>query len=162
MELQVIRASEFIRLDVHEHLDFEASKGALQSLVLACRKRGLDRALLDLRRVPVLPQPYFTPAQITGLVSTFQTAGFGRHQRLAVLYQTDIHHRIRAFAFVNRMHGLKVQAVTDFETALAWLSEEKATPDRSGGLGVRIPITASQRRSKTKPTALPRNRRSRK
>jgi hypothetical protein len=48
-ELQVIRANEFVCLDANEHLDFEASKKALQELAQACRKRGLNRALLDLR-----------------------------------------------------------------------------------------------------------------
>jgi hypothetical protein len=32
-----------------EHLDVKATKQALQSLAHACRERGLDRAMLDLR-----------------------------------------------------------------------------------------------------------------
>jgi hypothetical protein len=51
IQLHVIRASEFVRLDSQEYLDFEASKQALQGLARACRKRGLDRAMLDLRRL---------------------------------------------------------------------------------------------------------------
>ena len=39
VELQIIQASEFVRLDASEHLDFEASKQALQSMAKACRKR---------------------------------------------------------------------------------------------------------------------------
>ena len=40
VELQVIRASEFVCLDADELLDFEASKNALQGLAQACRKRS--------------------------------------------------------------------------------------------------------------------------
>src|SRR6516164_9376609 len=95
LELQVIRASEFVRLDVRARLDFEASKKALQVLVLACRKRGLNRALLDLRSLPELSKPHFTLSELASLVTTFREAGFTREQRLAVLYRSDPHRGIR-------------------------------------------------------------------
>src|SRR5882672_10912088 len=101
VELQVIRAGEFVRLDADEQLDFAASRKALQSLAWACQKRGLDHALLDLRALPVPAKPSFTPTQLAALVATFREAGFGRHQRLAVLYRSDPHGGARAFAFIG-------------------------------------------------------------
>jgi hypothetical protein len=141
VELDIIRASEFVRLDPHEHLDFEASKQALQALAVACRKRGLDRALLDLRALPVLPKPRFTQTELAALVRTFQEAGFTREQRLAVLYQSDIHGGIQNFAFFSRMRGLRVRAFKEFEEALQWLSRKPEDEDESQRGEVPIPIT---------------------
>jgi hypothetical protein len=123
VELQVIRASEFVRLDPGDNLDFEASKEALRTLAQACRKRGLGCAVLDLRELPIPAKPQFTKAQLGALVAIFRDAGFLRHQRLAVLYSRDVHGGIRDFAFIGRMRGLQVQAFTDYEAAMLWLSE---------------------------------------
>jgi hypothetical protein len=143
VELQVIRAGEFVCLDPDEHLDFEASKQALQSLAQACRKRGLDRALLDLRGLPVPAKPLFKPKQLAALIGTFRAAGFGRHQRLAVLYRSDPHGGARKFAFIGRIQGWQVQAFAEFEAALYWLSEEASSP--VGGEGNEIPIPIRKR-----------------
>jgi hypothetical protein len=144
---QVIGASEFIRLDVHELLDFEASKKAFRGLVLACRKRGLDSALLDLRSLPVLPRPHFTPNELADLVSTFRHAGFSKNQHLAILYETDAHHGIRSFAFINKLRGLQVRPFTEFEKALEWLQqlEERVgeEPDE-----MPVPISLPNRKAK--------------
>lgn len=134
--LEIIRASEFIRVDATEHLDFEASKNVLESLALACRKRGLDRAMLDLRAVPPPARPLYTPAQLVALIGAFREAGFSRKQRLAVLFLDDAHGGIRTFAFLSKMRGLDVEAFDDFERALQWLSE--GTED--GHRGVPVPI----------------------
>src|SRR5215467_3332851 len=97
LAFHVIRASEFIRLDAHEQLDYEESKKTLRLLVHACRKRGLDRALLDLRRLPIPEKAVFTPTELAGLVQTFREAGFARTERLAILYSHDIYRGIRTF-----------------------------------------------------------------
>ena len=136
VELQIIRASEFVRLDPHQLLDFGESRQALQLLAHACLKRKLDRALLDLRGLPIPAKPLFTPAQLAALVQTFREAGFGRHQRLAVLYRSDPHGGARAFAFISRIQGWQVRAFADFEEALLWLSE--VTESREDEIPVRI------------------------
>jgi hypothetical protein len=144
IDMQVIRASEFVCVDPDQHLDFEASKNALQALAQACRKRGLDRALVDLRKLPMLPKPRFTPTELAALVMTFREAGFSRQQRLAVLYQEDLHGGIRAFALIGRMRGLQVQAFTQFEEALNWLSAGQDTPAESTEGQIQIPIARPQ------------------
>jgi hypothetical protein len=123
MDMQLIRASEFVRMGARGLLNFDASKGALEDLAAACRKRGVDRALLDLRDLPIPAKPLFTPAQLAALVETFREAGFGRNQRLAVLYREDPHHGARMFAFISALKGWRVKAFADFERALLWLSE---------------------------------------
>lgn len=154
IELQVIQASEFIRLDADEHLDFEASKQALQLLAHACHKRGLDRALVDLRSLPVLARPHFTPTELAALVGTFREAGFTRQQRLAILYRHDVHGGIRNFAFISRLRGLQVRAFSEFEAAMQWLSEETAGQVTRHSQGVPIPITTRSSQPKKLPASL--------
>lgn len=122
LELQIISAREFVRLDPSELLDFEASKQALHTLAQACRTRGLESALLDLRHIPVPLRPVFTTEELAALVGTFREAGFSRQHRLAILYHHDVHGGIRNFAFIGRIRGLQVQAFSDYESALQWLS----------------------------------------
>ena len=144
VELHIIRASEFICLDADEHLDLDASKQALQALALACRKRGIPSALIDLRTLPLLPRPHFTKTELATLVQAFHEAGFSREQRLAILYSHDLYGGIRDFAFISRLRGLQVQAFIDFEAAVGWLSEaEVNTPETLPG-EIKVPIVKSR------------------
>src|SRR5262245_25586759 len=140
VQLHIIRASEFVELDANELLDFKASRMALQAIAHACRKRGLDCALLDLRTVPIPAKPMFTPTELAALVGTFREAGFSRENRLAVLYRHDVHGGVRNFAFISRMRGLQVQAFSDFEKAIHWLSEHQGckTEQRQGEIPIPI------------------------
>jgi hypothetical protein len=121
-ELQVIRASEFVCLDANAHLDFDASKKSLQGLAQACRKRGLNRALLDLRGLPVLSKPHFDTREVSELAGAFSEAGFTGRQRLAILYDHDFYGIIRDFINFSRKRGLQVEAFLEYEDATSWLS----------------------------------------
>ena len=115
LELQIIRAHEFVRLGAHGHFDLAASKAALAEMAAACRKRGIHQALLDLRALHPGPKPVFSPADLIELVNTFREVGFTHEQRLAILYHSDPHHRARLFAFLSIVRGWNVQAFGDFE-----------------------------------------------
>src|SRR5271163_1264168 len=123
-ELQVIRASDFIRLGAKGEFDMNASKEVLAEIAGACRKRGIDRAMLDLRALQPKPTPIFSPTDLAKLVNTFREIGFTHRQRLAILYSSDPHHRARMFAFIGTLRGWHVAAFGEFEEAMAWLSEE--------------------------------------
>ncbi len=150
LELQIIRASEFIRLGAHGHFDLAASKTALAVIARACRKRGIERALIDIRALQPGPKPVFSRADLIALVNTFHEVGFTRQQRLAVLYQSDPHHRTRLFAFLSTLRGWTVRAFDDFEQAVSWLSsgpETAARPARSPAeklIHVRTPKQAAE------------------
>ncbi|HTL56957.1 MAG TPA: hypothetical protein VL361_14845 [Candidatus Limnocylindrales bacterium] len=151
VELHVIRASEFIRLDANERLDFQASAKVLEGLAQACRKRGLNSALLDLRTLPPLAKPHFTTKQIAALVGVFRNAGFSKEQRLAVLYHHDLYGGIRDFAFISRMGGLQVQAFQEYEAALQWLSAATESEAECRRGEVSIPITKKGNDAKKLP-----------
>ena len=148
LELQIIRASEFIRLGAHGHFDLAASKTALAALARACRKRGIDRALMDLRSLQPGPTPVFSRDDLIALVNTFHEVGFTRQQRLGILYKSDPHHRARLFAFLSTVRGWTVRAFDDFEKALSWLSsgpDSAAQPVRSSA-GKPVPLRYLKRK----------------
>jgi len=160
LELHIIRANEFIQMGAHGHFDLVASKAALAQLARACRKRNINQALMDLRALRPGPKPVFTPADLAELVNTFHEFGFTHRERLAILYQSDPHHRARLFAFLGKMHGWNVRAFGDFETALLWLSsgpasepkrqrspDEKSIPVRLGKSGAASTLPAPTARS---------------
>jgi len=152
VELQIIRASEFVRVNAKEQLDFEASKEALQLLARACCKRGLDRALLDLRSVPVPSRPHFTAKELAALVRAFRDGGFTSRQRLAILYRQDVHGGVKTFALISRLKGIQVQAFNEFECALEWLSTGDQGPRTEPGIEIPIRV-AGNRRTKKKQAA---------
>jgi len=147
IELQVIRASEFIRVSAKKLLNLEASKEALRVLAVACWKRGLSHALLDLRAVPVPEKPWFKPSELAALVDVFREAGFTTQQRLAILYRTDRYGGTRMFAFISQCKGLQVRAFGEFESALLWLSEERGAKSAFRGASIPIRFTEVKRGS---------------
>lgn len=132
LELQIIRATEFIRVGAHGQFDLAASKAALAKLAGACRKRGIQQAMLDLRALHPGPKPVFSPADLVELVNTFPEVGFTHRLRLAILYHSDPHKRARLFAFLSTIRGWRVRAFGDFEQALHWLSSGQETPSQPG------------------------------
>jgi hypothetical protein len=129
LELEIIRATEFVRVGAKGEFDLRASKAALATLAAACRRRGLHSAVLDLRALEPGPKPAFTTADLQELVNTFPEVGFDKRLRLAILYRSDPHKRARLFSFLSQLHGWEVRAVGDFEEALLWLSKSPARPD---------------------------------
>jgi hypothetical protein len=126
LDLQIIRASEFIRLGARGRVDLKASREILAEIARACRKRGVNRALIDVRALHQGPKPVLSIQDLARLVSTFHEIGFRKDQRLAVLYSSDPHHRARLFAFLSSLHGWQVRAFGEFEEAILWLWDTEA------------------------------------
>jgi hypothetical protein len=123
MELQIIRAADFIRLGPRGRIDLETSRGFLRELASACRRRGISRALVDIRDIIPGPKPRLSPRELASLVNCFKEMGFCESDRLAVLYEKDPHHGARIFAFIGELQGWNVKAFHDFEQAVSWLFE---------------------------------------
>ena len=149
LELEIIRFGEFVRLGAQGRLDLAASREVLRQLAAACWRRGIHRALLDLREVRPGPTPMLTTDDVAVLVSTFREAGFSRKQRLAVLYSADPHHRARLFVSISAVQGWNVKASDNFEELLRWLSQgAEADHQKEAGeqpIPVRIKRTADGR-----------------
>jgi hypothetical protein len=152
LELQIIRAHEFIRMGAHGRFDVAASKVALADLARACRKRGIHQALLDLRALKPGPVPVFKPTDLVMLVSTFRAIGFTKKHRLAVLYSSDPHRRARLFAFISRMKGWNVGAFQRFEEALVWLADNGPSDRESLEAQQKIPVKITRVRTQRPPT----------
>ena len=133
LELHIIRASEFIKMGVQGAVDVASSREILRQLASACRKRGINQALLDLRGLHPGPTPLLTSDDLASLVNTFREIGFSERQRLAVLYSTDPHYGARIFAFISTLRGWNVKATDDFEDALLWLSQEQSEEGEKAG-----------------------------
>src|SRR5262249_28067505 len=99
VELQIIRAADFIRMGGQGKFDLAASCAALADLAEACRRRGIDRALLDARNATA----DLTPAELAALVNVFHEIGFTKAQRLAILHSAERSERAQLFAFISRM-----------------------------------------------------------
>jgi hypothetical protein len=144
LELQVIRASEFIRLGAHGRHDLATSRKILKQLAAACRRRGIERAMLDLRDVHPGRAPMLTREDLASLVNTFCTIGFSQRLRLVLLYSADPHHRARMFALMSILHGWSVKASENFEEALHWLSQEDGAEDQAESTAQEVPIRATR------------------
>jgi len=151
-QFQVIRASDFVCFDAEKHLDFDESKRVLQELAMACRKRGLDRAMVDLRDLPVPAKPRFTWAQLAEMAGAFRAAGFTGRQRLAVLHSHDTHGTIRDFVTISRMRGLQVEAFNAFDNAIHWLGKNAEHPAEHKH-GTEVPIVRKALSAKAKAKA---------
>jgi len=146
IELQIIRACDFIRVGAHGRFDFAASKLALADLANACHKRGINQAMLDLRALKPGPEPVFSPADLASLVYTFHEMGFSKKHWLSVLYSADPHHRARLFAFISRMRGWNVAAFDNFEQALLWLANGRLDePDLHASIVQPVPMKIQER-----------------
>src|SRR4051812_8222611 len=106
-ELQIIRACEFIRVGAQGDFDFENTRATLATLVEACRKRGVDRALLDVRGAI----SNLTSNDLANLVNAFGDAAGTKRMRLAILHSDGQNERARLFAFFSALRGRKVRAV---------------------------------------------------
>ena len=136
IELQIIRAHEFIRLSAGGSFDLPASKAVLAELAHACHQRGIKHALLDVRDVCVGPKPIFTPEDLLAMINTFHEIGFTYEHRLAVLYSSDPHRRARLFALISTLRGWAVRAFDNHAEAFVWLAldDQRTKPDEDAEL----------------------------
>jgi hypothetical protein len=121
VQLEIIRAAEFIRFGTEGVFDLVASCGALHNLAEACKMRGINRALLDGRNA----RAELSPNELAALVNAFCDIGFTRDLHLAILHAAERYQRARLFAFISRIKGWQVRAFGDFEQAMYWLSTDQ-------------------------------------
>ena len=121
-DMHVIKAGDFLRWNGQGTIDFETSREVLKSLADALVKRGVDKAILDIRKVRGNPPATYT--QLYHLARTFREAGFGSGQRLAVLVSPDRHDKAEFFAICASGRGWNAWAFDQFEDAFEWLTDD--------------------------------------
>jgi len=120
-ELHVIKAGEFIRSGPTGTLDFETSRENLKALARALVTRGIDKAILDVRKTQMNPPASYT--QLYHLARAFQEAGFSPRHRLAVLISPDRYDKAEFFAICASGRGWNTYAFDSFEEAFDWLTD---------------------------------------
>ncbi|HZN67533.1 MAG TPA: hypothetical protein VFB66_19750 [Tepidisphaeraceae bacterium] len=128
-ELHVIKAGDFLRCSGEGGIDFETSRGVLKSFAEALVSRGVQKAVLDIRKIYGNPPATYT--QLYHLAKAFREAGFGEAHKLAVLVSPDRHDKAEFFAICASGRGWNAWAFDDFEDAFEWLTEE--VPIQPGG-----------------------------
>jgi len=118
-DLHVVKSTDFVRLDAKGNVDFEESRRVLSDLARTCFARGIDRALLDIRKVP---NATLKLAEVYALARTFGEMGFQRHQRVAVLHSYSSTDRADFFVMCTADQGFDISAFDQFEDAAEWLS----------------------------------------
>lgn len=158
MEVQLIRAREFIRVGPQGKLDLQNSRTILESLTAACRRRGIERAMLDLRDV----WSDFGPEELAAILRMFGEIGFPHIKRLALLHSGDPHRRVRVLALLASLRGWSVRAFDNFEAAFEWLAlakgSEKPRPTVvQQDIPIRHRIPSRKVEANTQPTRLERH-----
>ena len=123
-ELHLIRAGRFIRSGPEGSLDLETGAAVLRSLAEALVSRSVDKAILDVRRMRIVPPATYT--QLGHLARAFREAGFGARHRLAVVVSPDRYDKADFFAMCAANRGWNAYAFDSFEEAFEWLTEEEA------------------------------------
>lgn len=125
-QLCIVRAGEFIKCGPRSTLDFPETKRVLTALADAQARRGVDRAILDLRKATVDPPLSYT--QLYELARAFQQAGFGQKQRLALLVPPNKYDKAEFFAICASSPTWNCYPFDTFEEAMEWLTETIELP----------------------------------
>jgi hypothetical protein len=120
-QLSVIDAGEFIRCGTHGSIHLDESRRILLSLATAMVERGVDKAILDLRKNTI--DPPLTYAQLYELAGAFHQAGFGPRQRLALIVPPDRYSKAEFFTICASEGNWNCLPFWTFEQALEWLAE---------------------------------------
>jgi len=140
VEIQIIRACEFVQLSTSGIFDFNGTRGLLIEMADACRKRGIERALIDIRGA----NSNLTRNDLAALGKTFNEMAVSRRLRLSIIHRHDQGGRAKLFAFFSAMRGRNVRAFEDFEEALVWLSTEIKTGAKPAAAENNVPIQAER------------------
>jgi hypothetical protein len=126
--LQIIRASDFVRLNGKGEYDQAETRLALTGIAKACVTSGIDCALLDTREA----RSDMQLNDLYELVLAFKEMGFQKNHRLAILHRSRSGARVeffslapgelaKFFAMCATERGWNVKAFDDYEQAMQWL-----------------------------------------
>jgi hypothetical protein len=136
VDIEIIRASEFVRLGTHGKFDFKGTRAVLLKMIAACGKRHISRALIDIRDA----SSTLTRDDLVALVKVFGESVVSKRLRVAILHKSGQGDRAKLFAFLNAVQGRFMCAFETFEKALCWLSTEMDSDRQPGASAQAMPI----------------------
>jgi len=127
--LQIIRTSDFIRLNTKGEYDSAATRAVLGKLAKAVVEKGIDSALIDVRDA----RTDMKLNDVYELSLAFKDMGFQKKHRLAILYRSTAGEhleffairpgeRAQFFAMCASEDGLNVRAFDDYAEAMEWFA----------------------------------------
>jgi hypothetical protein len=93
--LQIIRASDFVRLNGKGEYDQEETRRALTGIAMTCVGSGIHCALIDTREA----RSDMQMNDLYELAQTFKEMGFQKDHRLAIPHRSRSGVRVEFFAF---------------------------------------------------------------
>jgi hypothetical protein len=118
VDLEIIRTSDFLRLDAGGQLDLKQSHDVLASVAKGCLDHGIDCALLDVRDVNTT----LKLSELQILARSFHEMGFNERHRLAILHRYADRERAEVFTMFANDRGWNVRAFEEYEEAINWFS----------------------------------------
>jgi hypothetical protein len=118
VNLQIVRTSDFLKLDAKGQLDLQQSHDVLASVAKSCVDHGIDCALLDVRDAATTMKL----ADLHALAKAFHEMGFNDRHRLAVLHRYAARERAEIFTMFATDRGWNVRAFEEYEEAINWFS----------------------------------------
>jgi hypothetical protein len=119
--VQVVKSSDFVRLDARGKVDLAESRRVLSEVAQECVDRGINHALLDVRDL----YSDLVLTDLYALARTFADVGFRRTDRLAVLHRYNSGEKAEFFAMCANDRGWDVRAFEDFEEAIEWFGSPR-------------------------------------
>jgi hypothetical protein len=127
--LQIIRTSDFFRLNTKGEYDLEQTRRILTKIAKSCVDSGIDCALVDVREA----RSEMELNDLYHLALVFREMGFRKHHRLAILYcprsagrlkffSMRPGERAKFFALCASEGGWNVQAFDDYGKAMEWFA----------------------------------------
>jgi hypothetical protein len=128
-KLQIVKTSDFLRLNPQGQLDLKQSHDVLAGLAKACIDHSVDCALLDVRDM----KSSLKLQDLHALAKAFQEMGFREHHRLAVLHCYNDRERAELFAMFAADRGSNVRTFEEYEEAIEWFTTTETVADPACG-----------------------------
>ena len=123
VEVRIIPIKEFLRTDVSGNLDLERSLLILGDLVEECKKRSVDRILIDTREATS------NASMLDVWTLARKLTHSGLKAQVAVVNRPKDDFDRGAFLVLCAMNrGYQLKASQDFEAAFTWLNEDEPSP----------------------------------
>ncbi len=124
-DIRVVHLSDFLRSDMHGHVDLEGCKLALQDIARACKDHDQHHVLIDTRDA----RTNLSVLEVWDIACSLEQIGIGRKNRIAILNAPkDDFDRAAFLETCAANRGFQIRAFREFEKAFYWLAYDGSAP----------------------------------